>query len=88
MTIQATNNFVIIKRDEPEKETGGMIIPSKGLKKPHCGTILSTGDLVQDINIKSGVGKKAYFFDGKCMDVPFDEQDFGVLTDSDIIWVV
>lgn len=88
MKIQAANNFVIIKRDDSESEKDGMVIPSKGIAKPHCGTILSIGYLVQDKNIKEGIGKKAFFFDGKCFDVPYDGEDYGVLADTDIIWVL
>lgn len=59
----ATNDFVIIVRDETEKERGGLLIPDseRHKVKPHSGTIFSVGDMVQSQSVKRGKGKKCLF---------------------------
>jgi len=57
--MEAVNNIVILVRDEIKKENSGFIIPDSGKVKPHAGTVISVGGLVQDKKIKKD--KKVLF---------------------------
>lgn len=83
--IQATNNFVFIKRDETETEVGGFIIPGQGQEKPHSGEVFSVGILVGDKNIKRG--KKALFHKGNGFDITYKEVTYLVIEGERIIGV-
>jgi co-chaperonin GroES (HSP10) len=84
--IQATNDFVFVKRDEVPAEAGGLIIPSSGRVKPHTGEILSVGKLVQDEKIVEG--KKALWHQTVGFDIQYEGETFLVLTSREIIGVV
>ena len=86
--VQATNDFVFIKRDEAEKETGGLLIPDSGVVKPHHGTIFSIGDLVQDKKIKSAKGKRCAFHKGIGFDMEIDGENYLILTGGQIIGIL
>lgn len=83
--IQARNNFVFIKRDEVVNEMAGLIIPGQGREKPHEGTIVSAGPLVEDPAIKNGKGKKAIFHKGIGFEIDIDGETFLVLLGGEII---
>lgn len=83
--IQATNNFVFIVRDKAETEKGGLIIPGAGREKPHQGTIVSVGDLVQDKNIKKAKGKKCLFHKTVGWPIDFEGTEYLVLEGHQII---
>lgn len=87
MTIEATNNFVYIIRDETQKEIAGLIIPGKGQEKPNMGTVYSVGDLVRDKKIKGAKNKKAMFFRGTGFEIEHEKQTYLVLTDDQIIGI-
>lgn len=82
--IQATNRFVFIIRDN--NEDGEFFIPEQGREKPHSGQILSVGGLVQDKKIKSG--KKCLFHKGVGFTIPFEDKEYLVLTDEQVIAIV
>lgn len=88
MPIQATNNFVLIIRDEAESETGGLIIPDQGKVKPHVGTIFSVGKLTKDPDIKAGKGKKCLFHQHVGFTIDYEGVDYLVLLDAEIISLV
>lgn len=88
MKIKATNNFVFIKRDEVQTETGGLWIPGQGREKPHTGEIISIGKLVKDPDIKAGKGKKALFHKGIGFEIEYSEEVYLVLSGEEIIAVV
>lgn len=82
--IQATNNFVFIVRDEAERKAGDFIMPGQP-EKPHHGTIISVGSMVQDKNIKKG--KKALFHRGNGFDIPYEDKVFLVIEGERIIGI-
>lgn len=88
MSIQATNSFVFIVRDEAESEVGGLIIPETGKVKPHKGTIFSVGGMAKDPKIKNGRGKTALFHKGIGFEIEYEDKVYLVLMDSEIIAVI
>ena len=87
-TLQATNNFVLLIRDQVQKETNGLIIPGESRVKPHKGTIFSVGDLVQHKYIKEGIGKKGIFHQGIGFEIEEEGIIYLVLQANEIIAVV
>lgn len=85
MPIKATNNFVLVIRDEPEKERGGLSIPGMGQTKPASGIIYSAGRMVKDPDIKEGKGKKCLFHPTVGFPLPFDGVTYLVLEGEQII---
>lgn len=86
MPIEATNNFVFIKRDEVEKEKSGLFIPGQGREKPHRGKIISVGELTEDKKIKSG--RIAIFHKGIGFEIDLDGEVYLVLMDKEVIAVI
>lgn len=87
MPLQATNDFVFIKRDESETEIGGLILPDSAVKKTNQGTILSAGSKVEDDVIRRGKGKIAKFHNGIGFEIEDDGESFLVLRGSEIIGI-
>lgn len=85
---KATNTFVFILRDEAQKKIGNLIIPGKGIVKPHRGEIFSIGGKVTDPDIKSGKGKKAIFHAGIGFECEIDNITYLVLNEHEIIAVI
>lgn len=83
--MKATNNFVLIIRDEAPAEKAGLIIPNQGREKPHTGTIFSVGALVKDQNIKAAKGKKALFHKTVGFELEYEGTVYLVLTAEQII---
>lgn len=79
----ACNKFVLILRDEPED--GILEIPEQGRTKPHSGTIHVVGSLVDDENIKAGMGKKCLFHQGIGFEITYEEISYLVLSGHEII---
>jgi chaperonin GroES len=88
MELQATNDFVFIKRDEIESETAGLILPDSGKVKPHKGVIISIGDLVADKKIKSAKGKRAMFHQTVGFTIEHEGEDYLVLAGREIIAIL
>lgn len=86
--IQATNNFVFIKRDESEKEKGGLIIPDAGVEQPSKGTIVTVGEVVHDKKIKSAKGKQCIFPKGVGFPIEHDGVEYLVLEAERIFAIV
>jgi len=85
MSIKATNNFVLVIRDEVERERAGLSIPGIGQVKPASGTILSVGKLVKDPDVKAGKGKKCLFHATVGFELPFEDTTYLVLEGEQII---
>lgn len=81
----ACNKFVLVLRDETESEIGGMELPSEGRKKPHAGIIHAVGSLVEDEDIKMGIGKKCLFHAGTGFEIEYEEIQYLVLSGHEII---
>lgn len=81
----ACNKFVLILRDETESENSGMEIPNEGRVKPHSGTIHAVGSLVEDENIKVGIGQKCLFHQGIGFEITYEEISYLVLSGHEII---
>lgn len=88
MKIQATNAAVWVKRDEVQTVKKGLIMPTGAQVKPHEGIILSVGNLVQDKDIKKGVGKKCLWHPTVGMEIEYEEEIYLVLRDIDILGVL
>ncbi len=84
--IQATNNFVFIKRDETQKEVKGLLMPGSAREKPSQGIIVSVGKLVRDKAIREGV--KGMFHKGIGFEVEYDNEVYLVLQGEEIIATV
>lgn len=86
-TIQATNNFVFILRDAVKEETAdGLWIPAEGRERPHTGTVVSAGELVQDKNIKDG--KRVMFHKGNGFDIPYEQKTYLVIEGDRVIAIL
>ena len=83
--IKARNNFILVIRDETQKESNGFIIPGKGQKKPHRGKVHSVGSLVRDPEIKRSVGKTVVFHETVGFTLEVDGAEYTVLTGEEII---
>lgn len=83
--MKATNEFVLVIRDKTETEKAGLILPTGGRVKPHVGTILSSGSLVKDNNIKSGKGKKCLFHPTTGWELEYEGTTYLVLEGHQII---
>lgn len=85
MIEKACNKFVLILRDETESEMSGLEIPNEGRLKPHSGKIYAVGSLVDDENIKEGIGKKCLFHQGTGFEITYEEISYLVLSGHEII---
>jgi co-chaperonin GroES (HSP10) len=83
--MKATNDFVLVIRDETPAEKNGLIMPSSGRVKPHTGTITTAGALTKDQNIKAGKGKKVLFHPTVGFELEYEGQIYLVLTANQII---
>lgn len=83
--MKATNDFVLLTRDETIAEKSGLIIPNAGRMKPHVGTIETVGALVKDQNIKGAKGKKALFHPTAGFELEYEGKIYVVLTSAQII---
>lgn len=88
MPIQATNNFVFIKRDDPEREASGLILPESSLEQPSKGTIVTVGDVVHDKKIKSAKGRQCIFPKGVGFPIEHDGIEYLVLEAERIFAIV
>jgi co-chaperonin GroES (HSP10) len=59
--IQAVGYIVMVVRDAPEKEKGGLIMPELSQKKPNTGKILSVGEKVKEVDKNIKPGRMAIF---------------------------
>ncbi len=87
-TLKATNNFVFLQRDSMGKEKGGLLLPTSGQIKPHKGLIMSIGGLVKDPNIKSAKGKSCLYHPTVGFSIEYDDVEYWVLSDNEIIAIV
>ncbi len=85
---KATNTFVYIIRDEVEKKIGNLIIPDKGLVKPHQGLVFSVGGKVTDPDIKKSKGMKAIFHKGIGQESEIEGVTYLILMEHEIIGVI
>lgn len=84
--IQAVNDFVIVLRDEPEDNIGGLYIPETGKEKPHKGKVISVGELVEDKNIQPE--KSILFHKGVGFHVEHEGIEYLVLEGERVIAIV
>lgn len=83
--MKATNDFVLVIRDETLSEKNGLIMPTSGRVKPHVGTIATAGTLTKDQNIKAGKGKKVLFHSTVGFELEYEGIVYLVLTANQII---
>jgi co-chaperonin GroES (HSP10) len=83
--MKATNNWVLLIREETPTEKGGLIIPNAGRVKPHAGVIQSVGALVKDQNIKAAKGKKALFHPTVGQEIEYEGVVYLILDANQII---
>lgn len=83
--MKATNDFVLVIRDETPAEKSGLIIPNQGRVKPHTGTVVSAGTLTKDQNIKAAKGKKVLFHPTVGFTIDYEGIEYLVLTANQII---
>lgn len=88
MSVKACNNFVLVIRDEVEKEKSGLSIPNIGQVKPAMGTVFSVGRLVRDPDIKAAKGNKCLFHAGVGDELTFEDVTYLVLVGEQIISLV
>lgn len=86
MPLKATNDNVLVVRDEATSELNGVFIPDEAKKKMHKGEIKTAGSLVSDKLI--AVGKTAVFNKSAGFEISEDGVDYLVLTQRDIIAIV
>jgi co-chaperonin GroES (HSP10) len=85
--MKGTNKYVWVVRDVPKAEKAGIVIPRQGLEKPHTGTIISIGSLVDDKDIKAGKGKKAIFHKTVGQEIIYQDATYLILQQHEIIGV-
>lgn len=88
MEIQATNDFVWVKKDVPRETSGELWIPTQGREKPHSGTVLSIGDTVKDKKIKASKGKKCLWHATTGTVIEYEDEEYFVLESIHIIGIV
>lgn len=81
--LKAKNNYVLLIRDIPDEEKGGLLIPDIAKQKPQTGTIFSVGKLVADKTIK--VGEKAVFHKTAGFEMSVEGEQVFVLREQDVI---
>jgi co-chaperonin GroES (HSP10) len=64
----ACNNWVIIIRDELEEDV--LYDPTR--IKPHCGTIIGVGDLVESLALHAAVGQKCLWHPTAGQEIEFE----------------
>lgn len=85
--MKATNKSIWVVRDKPDAEKAGIIIPRQGLEKPHTGTVISIGSLVDDKDIKAAKGKKAIFHKTVGQEIIYKEITYLILQQHEIIGI-
>lgn len=86
--IEATNDFVFVKRDAAAEESSGLYIPSSGRQKLNVGTVITLGDTIQDKKIKKSQGKKCLWHGTVGFEVEYDNEVYLVLSAGHIIGIV
>jgi co-chaperonin GroES (HSP10) len=85
MIRKACNNFVLVLRDETQREQSGFDLPNGGQEKPHEGTIHAVGSKVEDEEIRNGVGQKCLFHAGIGWEIVYEDVVYLVLGGHEII---
>jgi len=76
MNWKVLHDKVLVRRDAPETERGGMVVPDKAQKKQSQGTVLAVGPGVKDaLTVQPGDRVKFTAFSG----IPLDEDDESVV---------
>ena len=88
MKPHATNDTVFVIRDKEEAEKSGLLIPGKDRVKPHEGTVLSIGDLVEDKRIRGGKNKKCLFHKGVGQEIEYDGTIYLILESRHVIAIL
>ncbi len=84
--IQAVNDVVLVIRNPPETERGGLLIPDSAKPKPHSGKIISIGEMVVDKKIR--VDRTAIFNKNTGFELTFDDGDLTVLRSTEVLGVL
>jgi len=83
MIEEAVNKWVLVIRDDPETESGGLLLPDP--EKTHSGTIQAIGDLVTSEGLKAAKGRKCLFHPTGGWDITYDGVTYAVVRDEEII---
>lgn len=84
---QAYGENIWVIRDEPAGETGGIIIPDYGKKKPNTGKIVSIdGEYIKSKIVK--VGCTAIFNKASGQEVEFEGTEYTVLRKEQVLGCV
>lgn len=81
--LKAKNNYVLVKRNKPEGERDGLLIPDSAKSKPQTGLIINVGSMVEDRTIKAG--QTAYFHQTAGFALEIEREEVFVLRSQDVI---
>lgn len=81
--LKAKGSFILVIRDIPADEKGGLLIPDIAKLKPQTGKVISVGSLVADKTIKKG--ETAYFHKTAGFELDIEGDPLFVLREQDVI---
>ncbi|MGM0440002.1 MAG: co-chaperone GroES [Chlamydiota bacterium] len=90
--IKPLNNRVLIKRSEAPASKGGILLPDTAQEKPKEGEVIAVGPGKLDENGKVlpmtvKVGDKVIFSSFAGTEVKFDDEDFVIMSEEDILGI-
>jgi chaperonin GroES len=93
MTIKPLGDRVVVKpADEEKKTVAGLIIPDSAKERPQEGEIVAVGsgrnDGANKIPLEVKVGDKVIFSKYGGTEITYDDQDYLILSESDILAIV
>ncbi len=71
-----------------EKTASGIIIPDTAKEKPQKGIVVAIPDKTDDINITVKVGDKVLYGKYAGTEISFDEKEYLIMSEKDILAII
>lgn len=81
MNLQALGTRVLVKMDPPEHEVGRFFIPDAYVQRDVVGTVMSTGEYVDLVEI----GDRVLIRQHSGIDLVIDNEDYAIIQEDDIL---
>lgn len=89
LNIKPLADRVIIEPSAAEEKTaGGIIIPDTAKEKPSKGTVVAVGPGTKDNPITVKVGDKVLYGKYAGTEISFEDKDFMIMRESDIVAII
>lgn len=80
---------ILIKQDEMEEKTAsGIFLPNMNKKKPNEGVIIEVGTGTKDDPMEVEAGERVIFRQNSGTKITLEEQEYVIITQSDILIVL